>query len=217
MVGAVLMATAGLALACTSNLLLLIIAGTKGVINPSGNQVDPFLSIEQAALSHVVPDRSRTEVFAWYTMAGSVATALGALFGGMMTRVLDKTMMTPVGMYPVVVVLYALVGVLLAALFVQLSPVAEAHSPEEVSALPRTMNSFLRRGPIASRCGQTFEPVRLGLVRWRFCSAEFRRVFVLASFWRNPVNARGDFLLAKHLCGDFRTTECPARCTLGAH
>src|SRR6202158_1371513 len=78
---AILMAAAGIAFACTSNLVLLIIAGTIGVISPSGNEVGPFLSIEHAALSHVVPDRSRTEVFAWYTMAGSVATALGALFG----------------------------------------------------------------------------------------------------------------------------------------
>src|SRR6202795_974607 len=87
-VGSILMAAAGVAFACTSNLLLLIIAGTIGVISPSGNEVGPFLSIEKAALSHVIPDRSRTEVFAWYTMAGSVATPLGARFAGAITRVL---------------------------------------------------------------------------------------------------------------------------------
>jgi len=141
-VGAVLMAAAGLAFACTHNLVLLIIAGTIGVISPSGNEVGPFLSIEQAALSHVVPDGLRTEVFAWYTMAGSVATALGALFAGTITHVLQKTTVTPVGMYRVVVVAYALVGVLLAGLFIQLSRAAEVRSPEEASALPRTMKSF---------------------------------------------------------------------------
>ena len=145
-VGSILMAAAGIAFACTSSLLLLIIAGTIGVISPSGNEVGPFLSIEQAALSHVVPDRSRTDVFAWYTLAGSVATALGALFAGTITRVLEKTTMTPVGMYRVVVVLYALVGVLLAGLFMRLSPAAEVRSSEEVSALPRTMKSFFGVG-----------------------------------------------------------------------
>src|ERR1700674_4001101 len=80
--GAFLMAAAGLAFAFTSNLLFLIIAGTIGVISPSGNEVGPFLSIEQAALSHIVPPAARTEVFAWYTLAGSLATALGALCGG---------------------------------------------------------------------------------------------------------------------------------------
>lgn len=61
---AILMAAAGLAFACTRNFLLLILAGTIGVISPSGNEVGPFLSIEQAALSHVVPARTRTEMFA---------------------------------------------------------------------------------------------------------------------------------------------------------
>ena len=145
-VGAVLMAAAGVAFACTHNLVLLIIAGTIGVISPSGNEVGPFLSIEQAALSHVVPDRSRTEVFAWYTMAGSVATAMGALFAGAITRVLEKTTMTPVGMYRVVVVVYALIGVLLAALFFQLSSASEVRSPEEASVSPRTMKSFFGVG-----------------------------------------------------------------------
>src|SRR5882672_2852278 len=76
-VGSILMAAAGLAFACTSNLFFLILAGTIGVISPSGHEVGPFLSIEQAALSHIVPARSRTEVFAWHTLAGSFATALG--------------------------------------------------------------------------------------------------------------------------------------------
>src|SRR5258706_16336544 len=70
-VGAVLMAAAGLAFACTSNVLLLILAGTIGVISPSGNEVGPFLSIKQAALSHVVPGRIRTEVFPWHTLTWS--------------------------------------------------------------------------------------------------------------------------------------------------
>src|SRR6266849_7631889 len=74
-VGAVLMVAAGLVFASTRNLWLLVIAGTVGVISPSGHEVGPFLSIEQAALSHVVTDRTRTEVFAWYTLAGSLATA----------------------------------------------------------------------------------------------------------------------------------------------
>lgn len=41
-VGAILMAAAGLAFACTSNLVFLTIAGTIGVISPSGNEVGPF-------------------------------------------------------------------------------------------------------------------------------------------------------------------------------
>lgn len=66
-IGALLMAAAGLAFAFTHNFLLLILAGTIGVISPSGNEVGPFLSTEQAALSHVVRGGTRTEVFAWWS------------------------------------------------------------------------------------------------------------------------------------------------------
>ena len=89
-VGAILMVAAGIAFASTHNLLFLIIAGTIGVISPSGHEVGPFLSIEQAALSHVVPASGRTDVFAWYTLAGSVATALGALTGGASAGIVQK-------------------------------------------------------------------------------------------------------------------------------
>jgi MFS family permease len=124
-VGSILMAAAGLAFACTSNLLFLVIAGTIGVISPSGNEVGPFLSIEQAALSHIVPAPVRTEVFAWYTLAGSLATAFGALCGGALTQALERTSMTHVQSYRAVVFLYAALGVGLAFLFARLSRLVE--------------------------------------------------------------------------------------------
>src|SRR6516225_3201998 len=102
--GAILMAGAGVAFASTKNLRFLIIAGTIGVISPSGHEVGPFLPIEQAALSHVVSARSRTEVFAWYTLTGSLATAVGAFCGGAVTHLLQRGMETPFNSYRVVVV-----------------------------------------------------------------------------------------------------------------
>src|SRR2546425_12573415 len=42
-VGALLMAAAGLAFAYTRNFVFLVVAGTIGVISPSGNEVGPFL------------------------------------------------------------------------------------------------------------------------------------------------------------------------------
>src|SRR5437762_6643033 len=125
-VGAILMAGAGVAFASTKNLLFLIVAGTIGVISPSGHEVGPFLSIEQAALSHVVPARSRTEVFAWYTLAGSLATALGAFCGGAAAGVVQKASLSTSDSYRVVVLLYAALGVALAFLFTRLSSSAEA-------------------------------------------------------------------------------------------
>jgi len=137
--GAALMAAAGLAFASTRQLWLLIVAGTIGVISPSGNEVGPFLSIEQAALSHVVPARDRTEVFAWYTLAGSLATALGALTAGLLTQALQQKTMTPVGSYRAMVILYAALGVLLMILFTRVSPAAETASLGEKVAFRATL------------------------------------------------------------------------------
>jgi MFS family permease len=145
-VGAILMAAAGIAFACTHNFLLLLIAGTIGVISPSGNEVGPFLSIEQAALSHVVPARTRTEVFAWYTLAGSLSTATGALCGGLLADALQKTVMRPAASYRVVVILYAALGAVLALIFARLSPAAEVHGPGEESPSPGTLKKFLGIG-----------------------------------------------------------------------
>ena len=88
--GALLMTGAGLVFASSANPWVLLLAGTIGVVSPSGQEVGPFLPIEQAALAHVVTDRTRTEVFAWYTLTGSVATALGALSAGLATRFLQE-------------------------------------------------------------------------------------------------------------------------------
>jgi MFS family permease len=138
-VGALLMVAAGLVFASTRNLWLLVLAGTVGVISPSGHEVGPFLSIEQAALSHVVPDRARTEVFAWYTLTGSLATALGALTGGTATHMLQQAVMSPVSSYRMVVILYAAIGVILAVLFSRLSHSAEAATLGEKKAFRATL------------------------------------------------------------------------------
>jgi len=140
--GAVLMALAGLAFAFTNNLVFLIIAGTIGVISPSGNEVGPFLSIEQASLSHLLPNTQRTEVFAWYTLTGSLATALGAFFGGVVTQVLQQHSMAPLTSYRSVVLLYAFLGLVLVGLFTRISALVEVNQgPARTVASP--IGSFL--------------------------------------------------------------------------
>jgi MFS family permease len=137
--GALLMAAAGLTFASTRQLWLLVLAGTIGVISPSGHEVGPFLSIEQAALSQLASGRKRTDVLAWYTLTGAVATAAGALAGGALARAFSHPS-TLTG-YRAVVILYAALGAVLALLFARLSRQAEA--PRRVGALPaRTTLGF---------------------------------------------------------------------------
>src|SRR5215471_2517756 len=49
--GAALMTVAGLVFAATRTFWILLVAATVGVISPSGQEVGPFLSIEQASLT----------------------------------------------------------------------------------------------------------------------------------------------------------------------
>ncbi len=135
-IGAVLMAAAGAAFAATRNLALLLIAGTIGVISPSGNEVGPFLPIEQAALSQVVPGSART--------AGSFATAAGSLGGGMASHLLQTNGLTALGSYRMLVVLYATIGVLLAVLFTRVSPAVEVRSSKATWGIDRSRPVVLR-------------------------------------------------------------------------
>jgi len=61
--GAGLMLFASVIFAITRNYVLLVVAAAIGVISPSGSEVGPFLSIEQAALSQIVPDRGSVKSF----------------------------------------------------------------------------------------------------------------------------------------------------------
>jgi MFS family permease len=123
--GALLMSLAGVVFVLTHNLILLIMAAIVGVISPSGNEIGPFLSIEQASLSQLLPDERRTQVFAWYNLVGSFATAVGALSGGWLAQTLQVSGLKPIDSYRVIVIGYALSGVLLAFLFLRLSTAIE--------------------------------------------------------------------------------------------
>ena len=124
--GALLMTGAAVPFALSGRFLVLLAAATLGVISPSGNEVGPFLAIEQAALSQILPDSRRTAVFAWYNLAGSFATATGALAGGWVAQALQGAGLAPVASYRALVYAYAAVGLVLALLFTRVSRAVEA-------------------------------------------------------------------------------------------
>jgi MFS family permease len=119
------------------------------------------LAIEQSALSQLVPDRRRTGTFAWYNLVGSLATALGSLVGGGVAKVGQQWGMSPLQSYRIVLAGYALIGLVLAAMFWRLSPVVEA--------------------PPAPRA-QTASPSRLGLHRSGGVVLRLAGLFALDAF-----------------------------------
>ncbi|MGH7176322.1 MAG: MFS transporter [Tepidisphaeraceae bacterium] len=119
-IGAILMAAAGVAFVSTTSFILLLVAATIGVISPNGKEVGPFLPVEQAALAHVIDPRRRTRLFAWYTLLGALTAAIGNQIGGVVSQFAG---------FHVVILLYAAVGAALAILFTQLSPATEVARP----------------------------------------------------------------------------------------
>jgi MFS family permease len=137
MVGSALMLVAAIVFAVARDPWILLLAATIGVISPSGNEVGPFLAVEQASLSQTLPDRQRTRIFGWYNLAGSLATASGALAAGFIAQALQGSGTTEIDSYRAIVVGYGVIGIGMAAIFWRLSMAIEVPVAEETSVATR--------------------------------------------------------------------------------
>ncbi|HJQ15240.1 MAG TPA: MFS transporter [Anaerolineales bacterium] len=131
--GALLMAGAGIVFVLMRNVVLLTIAAILGVISPSGNEIGPFLSVEQAGLTQLLSNKRRTQIFAWYNLVGSFATATGALAGGWLSQGLQNNAWTALEAYRLVLIGYALGGVVLLLLFLNLSKGVEVAATQDTT------------------------------------------------------------------------------------
>jgi MFS family permease len=77
--GSILMTLTGIAFAFSSVAGLIFLVATVGTINPSAGSVSIFVPLEHALLAHSVEDRARTRTFAFYSLIGALAAALGSL------------------------------------------------------------------------------------------------------------------------------------------
>jgi MFS family permease len=148
--GALLMIGAGLVFVLTRDPLLLVVAAILGVISPSGSEIGPFLSVEQAGLTQLIPNQTRTQTFAWYNLAGSFATATGALTGGWLSHAMQAGGASALESYRVLLAGYSLGGCVLFILFCMLSPAVEVPQPvaqvniKRVLGLHKSRNVVLR-------------------------------------------------------------------------
>ena len=70
MLGGGLMIAAGVVFGFSDQFWLLALVAFVGTLSPSGNEVGPFLPIEQAVLAQSTQPERRTQVFAWYNLTG---------------------------------------------------------------------------------------------------------------------------------------------------
>ncbi|MBM2805529.1 MAG: major facilitator superfamily 1 [Deltaproteobacteria bacterium] len=145
--GALLMALAGWVFAISDNPILLTITAIFGTISPSGKEVGPFLSLEQAILPQTTSDQNRTAVFSAYNLVGSFAGALGALA----VSLPSLFSLTALAGYRFLIWGYVASAVVLALLFALLSSQVEAKKKTEST----TINVGLQksRGIVAKLAG----------------------------------------------------------------
>jgi MFS family permease len=142
LLGSALMILAGMVFLLTDDPVWITIAAIIGIVSPSGGEIGPFLSIEQAALSQLVPDSRRTRIFGWYNLVGSFATAAGALAGGWLAQWLQAIGWSGLEAYRFIMGGYAVCGLALLLLFLFVSRHAEvipAAAAMEGAAKKRTM------------------------------------------------------------------------------
>jgi MFS family permease len=170
--GGALMAAAGCGFATTTAFPLLALAATVGVLSPSGNEVGPFLAIEQAALAQELQPGARTATFAWYQLTGAFATAAGALAGGIAAEALQRRGFAPLRSYQLLFAGYAAAGAALAVLFARLSPAVEARAAaaqaRHTLGLHRSRGVVLRLSALFSLDAFAGGLVVQSLVAWWF-------------------------------------------------
>jgi MFS family permease len=86
-----LMAGTGVGFALVTDFWPLLLIALIGTLNPSSGDVSVFLPLEHAVLSRIVDDKSRTAVFARYSLVGTLAAAIGSLAAGIPALVTSTT------------------------------------------------------------------------------------------------------------------------------
>lgn len=154
LIGALLMMGVGIVFILTSNIIILTVAAVIGVISPNDKEIGPFLAVEQAGLTQLVSDRSRTKLFAWYNLGGSFSSAFGALGSGWLAQVLQSNGWTALESYRAILMGYALGGLLLLVMFLGVSPAIETAQKQtqqkKVLGLHRSRNVVFKLSALFS-------------------------------------------------------------------
>jgi MFS family permease len=154
-IGAALMVLGGLVFAATGQFAVLLAAAIVAVLSPTGNEVGPFLAVEQAALSQVISGKLRTTAFAWYQLVGAMSTAVGALLAGVVVQRLLDGGTGAVDAYRAVIVGYALTGVGIGVLALALDRAVEPDTPERDTSV-RSRLGLHRSGRVVAELSALF-------------------------------------------------------------
>ena len=123
---AALMAGTGLGFAGLQSFWPLLVVAFVGTLNPSSGDVSVFLPLEHTLLSRAVADRDRTALFARYSIAGTLAAALGTLFAAAPDVALARLGLDPLSAIRAMFVLYAAIGLATVLIYRRIGPLPVA-------------------------------------------------------------------------------------------
>lgn len=97
----------------------------------SGNEIGPFRAIEESTLAHLTPPAKRGDIYAWYSLMGTIGTALGMMVTGWLFHYMRETLeWSNLKSYRAVFWAYSVVALLKFLLAISLSPAIEAEKVE---------------------------------------------------------------------------------------
>jgi MFS family permease len=145
-----LMFATGIGFAGFSAFWPLLMVAVLGTLNPSSGDVSVFLPTEQAALAQTTPGPERTRLFAWYNVAGNFAGAVGALASGLPAALADPVGLDVAAAERFGFLVYALVGVVSAAVYLGLGRAIETPRKAVGAPLARSRGIVLHLSALFS-------------------------------------------------------------------
>jgi MFS family permease len=114
---AALMVATGIGFAAVSEFWPLLVVAFVGTLNPSAGDVSAFLPLEQSLLSHTIADTDRTDLFARYSLVGSLCGALGMLAAAVPDWFARASGIDALAVFRGVFLVYAAVGGVVALIY----------------------------------------------------------------------------------------------------
>lgn len=146
---AILMGVSGIIFALTTDTVAIFVAAIIGTLSPTGAEVGSFLPMEQAILPQTTSQERRNSVFATYNVVGTLCSAFGALFSGLVA-ILQDAGIDQLESFRYMFLIYALLAFSVAGLYLTLSSsselAAEHRNLPRKSLSPQTRKVIARLG-----------------------------------------------------------------------
>lgn len=107
----------------TQNYVFLILASLIAFMSPSGRELGPFLSLEQAYLPSAVSSNNRTKAFSYFNILGDLSGSFGTLLGALPLFLQRNLALGTIMSYKALFIIYLLINLVAFFLYMRLSEI----------------------------------------------------------------------------------------------